>query len=201
MSGYEEFITDGEENATTPWPSDAAHRGVARHECGPDCRRLSTSQTDVQLVVESAASCRSTIRPRIRRWHRVRLATASSRKRYGSTIASSRSARAPPAATVARDATVVLCNTGSVNHVGPGRLYVTARALLGEPRLHRRARRPRPCRRQHPRRSRDREPSVRGGSARRAARSCHLGSTLDRQRPCRRRRLVLRRVPGAALWR
>ena len=144
------------------------------------------------------ASCSSTIRPRIRRWHRVRLAMPSSRKRCGSTIASSQFAHVPPAAPWRATATVVLCNTGSVNHVGPGRLYVTVarywaslgftvvRVDLG-----------------HAGDSVHVDPATENqpyaaARARRAARSRHLGTTRARQRPRRRRRLVLGRVPGIA---
>ena len=122
MCGYEEFITDGEENAATPWPSlqrieawlDATPIAIAADVHDPDAPIIYESS---KLAIDDPTADRM-------------LATGATRDgvveeavwvddRFFA-VCSSPAGRAP-----GRGATVVLCNTGSVNHVGPGRLYVT----------------------------------------------------------------------------
>ena len=122
MSGYEEFITDGEENAATPWPS--LQRIEAWLDASPIAVAVDVEEGDSQIVVESSKL--SIDEPTADRMlaagpaHDGVVEEAVWVDDRFFAICSSPAGRAP-----SRRASVVLCNTGSVNHIGPGRLYVT----------------------------------------------------------------------------
>jgi dienelactone hydrolase len=122
MSGYEEFITDGEENAVLPGPS--LQRIEAWLEASSAIVATDAAEIAASIAVESSKL--SIDDPTADR------ALPSEPPRDGVVeetiwvddrffaICSSPAGRAP-----ARPATVVLPNTGSVAHIGPGRVYVT----------------------------------------------------------------------------
>jgi dienelactone hydrolase len=122
MSGYEQFISDGEENAITPWPAiqgiaawlDASTATVAADvaaTAAPTVLESSTLLIDDPTAEPTLAAgpARDAVVEEMV-WADDRFFAVCSR---------------PAGRAAARGATVVLCNTGSVNHVGPGRLYVT----------------------------------------------------------------------------
>ena len=121
MSGYQEFITDGEENATMPWPS--IQRITTWLDATTAVAVASVVETSPQLVVESSKlSVDEPTADRVSPPEPARDAVVEETvwidNRFFA-VCSTPAGRAP-----SRHATVVLANTGSVNHIGPGRLYV-----------------------------------------------------------------------------
>jgi dienelactone hydrolase len=121
MSGYQEFITDGEENAITPWPSIQriaawldATTAVAGERIDEPCAQLVVESS--KLSVDEPTADR--LSPPGPARDAVVEETVWIDDRFFA-VCSSPAGKAP-----ARGATVVLTNTGSVNHIGPGRLYV-----------------------------------------------------------------------------
>lgn len=122
MSGYEEFITDGEENAATPWAGIQLIENWL--DACPVVAETCVTESAAQLVVESSKlSIDDPTADRLSPPGPARDAVVEEMvwidDRFFA-VCSSPAGRAP-----ARRATVVLLNTGSVNHIGPGRLYVT----------------------------------------------------------------------------
>ena len=122
MSGYQEFITDGEENAILPEPSlqrieawlDASSAIVA---AGASDVAASIAVENSKLSIDEPTADRAL--PSARPRDGVVEETVWVDDRFFA-VCSSPAGRAP-----ARRATVVLPNTGSVAHIGPGRVYVT----------------------------------------------------------------------------
>jgi dienelactone hydrolase len=118
MAGYEEFITDGEENSATP------HAAIARIESWLAAVPASpAAQTLARLVVESSKlsidePTGDRLSPPGPARDGVVEETVWIDDRFFA-ICSTPAGRSP-----ARQATVVLPNTGSIAHIGPGRLYV-----------------------------------------------------------------------------
>jgi dienelactone hydrolase len=122
MSGYDEFITDGEENAVLPVSSlqrieawleasaeiVAADAGAVTASIGLESSKLSIDDPTADRALPSEPPRDGVVEETV--WVDDRFFA----------ICSSPAGRAP-----ARRATVVLPNTGSVAHIGPGRAYVT----------------------------------------------------------------------------
>ena len=181
MAGYEEFITDGEENASTPRRGHRTHRGVARHATSRDRRPRPRREPTAQLVVESSKL--SIDDPTPDRFSPpgpprdgVVEETVWIDDRFFA-ICSTPAGRAPAPA---RDHRVAQHRLDQPHRTRTA--LRDARALLGEPRIHRGARRPRPRRRQHPRRSGDREQPHGADPPRSFATSSPGFVELDRQR-------------------
>ncbi len=122
MAGYEEFITDGEENAVTPFA--AIECIVAWLAALPDAPGPSGTEPPAQLVVErSKLSIDDPAGDRLSPPGPARDGVVEETlwidDRFFA-ICSTPAGRSP-----AVGATIVLPNTGSVAHIGPGRLYVT----------------------------------------------------------------------------
>jgi alpha-beta hydrolase superfamily lysophospholipase len=121
MSGYENFITDGEENAVAPVAT--IHRIAEWLDSSPPPRPVGAA-SDPPLVVESSKLAiddptANRLTPPGAALDEIVEEPVWIDDRFFA-ICSSPAGRAP-----ARGATIVLPNTGSVCHIGPGRLYVT----------------------------------------------------------------------------
>jgi alpha-beta hydrolase superfamily lysophospholipase len=118
MSGYEDFVTDGEEKSVLPWP--ALHRIEDWLDSG---RALGNPPADTapveraELAVDDPSTGRYVPGPPER--DRVIETPLWIDDRFFA-IRSTPAGGAP-----ARSACIVLANTGSVTRIGPGRLHVT----------------------------------------------------------------------------
>lgn len=121
MSGYEEFITDGEENAELPWPS--LHRIETWLDASSVVGATDEIETAPIAVESSKLSIDDPTADRMLAAQPPRDAVVEETvwidDRFFA-VCSTPAGRAP-----ARRATILLPNTGSVAHIGPGRLYVT----------------------------------------------------------------------------